>query len=326
MAEKSATMVEKPAPVAEKSTLRLYWELTRIRGFSRETDFTFWSAAIGILLAARNYEIEPRALAMTHLWFAIGSTILTAAICVLNDIFDRDLDGKVERTKNRPLVTGRIPVLHASLFSAALMAVPVYMLSYGNTTAFRWGLLGVFPLHFFYPLMKRVTYWPQAWLGMAINYSLIIAYLTVSKGQFDAHILVLYAGCIAWTIEYDTIYAYQDIRDDTIIGIKSAAILFGFKYGRMILSGFAALFWASLFITGAQNGQGMWFFIISVGGAGLHLVWQLVTWKMEDWDDCSSKFVSNGYLGALIWLGLLVDYCFKDAAASGFISKYFEAL
>ncbi|KAL0060565.1 hypothetical protein AAF712_012623 [Marasmius tenuissimus] len=312
--------------MAEKSALVHYFDLTRLRGFPRGTDFTFWSAACGLLLAARNYEIEPRALAMTHLWFAIGSTSLIAGICVLNDIFDRDLDGKVERTKNRPLVTGRIPVLNASLFCVVLMAVPVYMLSYTNTTAFRWGLLGVFPLHFFYPLMKRVTYWPQAWLGLAVNYGLIIAYLTVSKGQFDGYILVLYAGCVAWTIIYDTVYAYQDVHDDAKIGIKSTALLFGPKNGRLILSGFAAAFWASLYMTGAQNGQGTWFFVISVVGAGLHLVSQLVTWKPEDWDSCMAIFVSNGNLGALIWFGLLVDYCIKDAAASGFVSQYLEGL
>ncbi|KAL0061049.1 hypothetical protein AAF712_012170 [Marasmius tenuissimus] len=171
--------------------------------------------------------------------------------------------------------------------------------------------------------MKRVTYWPQAWLGLAANYGLVIGYLAVSNGRWDPPILILYTGSVAWTIVYDTIYAYQDVRDDIKVGIKSTALLFGPTNGRKILAGFAAVFWASLCLIGVQNEQGPWYFVISVGGAGVHLAWQLSTWKQEDWDSCLKTFMSNGNLGALIWFGLFVDYCVKSGDRNGgLITKF----
>ncbi|KAJ8081486.1 hypothetical protein PM082_007331 [Marasmius tenuissimus] len=250
---------------------------------------------------------------MLHLWLATGGTILHSGICVLNDILDRDLDAKVERTKNRPLVTGAVSVSNASVFCAVLLAIPIYMLSYTNPTAFKWGIPGVFPFHGLYPLMKRVTYWPQAWLGFAMNWGLVVGYLTVSGGQWDSQILTLLTGTIGWSILYDTMYAYQDVKDDVKVGIKSTAILFGPNHGRKILTGFASAFLATLYFAGVQNGQGFYYFLFSVGGAGLHLAWQLWTWKQDNWDDCWSKLASNGDLGTLVWLGLFFDYCVKMA-------------
>ncbi|KAJ8091229.1 hypothetical protein AAF712_009103 [Marasmius tenuissimus] len=302
--------------MSQKSLVRHYLELTRIHKFPLGNDLIIWPSVWGLLLAANNNHVDAKSLVVQHAWFAIGSTLVHCAACVINDICDRNLDGKVERTKNRPLVTGLISVFNASLFLATLTGIAVYMLSFTNSTAFNWGLIGVFPFHALYPLMKRVTYWPQAWLGFAMNWGMLVAYLNNSGGQMDSQILVLLAGTIAWTIFYDTIYAYQDIQDDIKVGNKSTAILFGEDNAKSILSGFALVFLVSLYYAGAANGQGTPFFLISFGGAVLHILWQLGTWVVYDGVDCGSKFRANGDLGGLIWFGLLVDYWYKSGAVT----------
>ncbi|KAL0575804.1 hypothetical protein V5O48_006158 [Marasmius crinis-equi] len=299
--------------MSEKSLARSYLELTRIHKFPLGSDLLIWPSVWGLLLAAHNHQVDTKSLVVQHVWFALGSTLVHCAACVINDICDRHLDGKVERTRNRPLVTGLISVFNASVFLVALTGLAVYLLSYAtNPTAFNWGLIGVFPFHAFYPLMKRVTYWPQAWLGFAMNWGMLVSYLNNTGGQMDSHILVLLLGTVAWTILYDTIYAFQDIQDDIKVGNKSTAILFGEDNAKSILCGFGLVFLASLFYTGIQNNQGASFFLISFGGALLHVLWQLGTWVVYNGDDCGSKFRANGDLGGIIWFGLFVDYCFKS--------------
>ncbi|KAL0058374.1 hypothetical protein AAF712_014954 [Marasmius tenuissimus] len=290
--------------MAEKSLASVYFRLTRMHKFPSGSDLVIWPSVWGLLLAASKNQIDTKSLVAQHVWFAIGSVLVHSAGCVINDICDRDLDGKV--------VTGLIPCTHATVLFTALTGLAIFMLSYTNSTAFNWGLIGVFPFQVLYPLMKRVTYWPQAWLGFGMNWGLLVAYLNNNGGQMDSHILYLMAGTVAWTILYDTIYAFQDIDDDLKVGNKSTAILFGHKNARAILTGFGLVFLASLYYAGVQNGQGPYYFLISFGGACLHLLWQYVTWNMKDGVDCGLKFKANGELGGLIWFGLLADYCAKQ--------------
>ncbi|KAL0569756.1 hypothetical protein V5O48_012208 [Marasmius crinis-equi] len=302
--------------MSEKFLASPYLELARIHKFPLGSSLLIWPSVWGLLLAAQNHQIDAKSLVLQHVWFALGSTVVYGAASVFNDIYDRDLDGKVGRTKNRPLATGSVSVFNASVLLAALTGTALYLLSYTNSTAFTWGLVGAFPFHALYPLMKRVTHWPQAWLGFAMNWGMLVAYLNNTGGQMDSHILVLLLGTVAWTVLYSTIYAFQDYQDNIKLGIKSTAVLFGEDNATRILYGFSLVFLASLYYAGVQNGQGTSFFLISFGGALLHILWQLGTWVVYDGDDSSSKFKANGDLGGIIWFGLLVDYCFKSGTVA----------
>ncbi|KAF9262830.1 UbiA prenyltransferase [Marasmius fiardii PR-910] len=292
---------------SHQSRVKLYYELTRLHKFPLGNILLIWPSVWGLTLAARNYTISVESFVTQTIWFAIGSTLLHSAACVLNDICDRDIDGLVERTKDRPLVTGSISLMGAWLLLASLTSAALYLLSFTNSTAFSYGLLGVFPLHAFYPLMKRWTYWPQAWLGLAMNWGMIVAYLNVSGGRLDSPVLIFFAGAVCWTILYDTIYGCQDKEDDIKIGVKSTSILFGERV-RVILTVFALLFFNSMVYAGIKNGQSIYFFGVSCGVAALHLTWQLTTWRVTDHIDCGEKFKSNGTMGYGIWAGLVLDY------------------
>ncbi|KAF9461423.1 UbiA prenyltransferase family [Collybia nuda] len=258
-------------------------------------------------MAAYDYNINPKNLATQTVMFAIGSTLLHSAACIINDICDRDIDGQIDRTKNRPLVVGTIPLRGAWMLLAGMTISMLYLLSFANTTAKYYGILGIFPLHAFYPLMKRWTYWPQAWLGLAMNWGIIVAYTNVSGGHLSAHVIAFFIGTICWTIVYDTIYGCQDKENDIKVGVKSTSILFGDRV-REILAVFALVFMACMIYAGLRNGHGSYFFLVSCGGAALHLAWQILTWRIHDRDDCGDKFKSNGNMGYIIWAGLLLDY------------------
>ncbi|KAJ8094420.1 hypothetical protein PM082_010854 [Marasmius tenuissimus] len=295
---------------SQTSHFRSYYELTRLHKFPLGNILIIWPSVWGLFLAAQNYRIETENLALQTIMFAIGATLLHSAACVINDICDRDIDGLVERTKNRPLVRGILPLSGAWLLLAVLTGGALYLLSYTNSTAFSYGLIGLFPLHTFYPLMKRWTYWPQAWLGLAMNWGLLVAYMNVSGGRLDPHVLVLFGGTVCWTIVYDTIYGCQDKEDDIKVGVGSTSILFGDQV-KPILAAFALIFFVCLCYTGIMNGQGNYFFLVSCGWTAVHLVWQLTTWKVSDRNDCGQKFKSNGNMGYGIWAGMLLDYWMK---------------
>jgi len=265
-------------------------------------------------MAAYAYEIKPKDLWESVLYYSVGSTIVHSAACVINDIFDRNFDALVERTKTRPIPSGAASVPGAVIFLLAQVFAAVKMLSYTNALAFRVGLFGLFPIHTLYPLMKRWTNWPQGWLGFTMNWGLPVAWISIT-GTVDWKIIpALLLGTCSWTIVYDTIYACQDKKDDIHAGVKSTAILFG-SYIRPILSLFAAHFVSSLAYAGYMNGQGPAFFVISVLGTALHFVWQLSTVDFEDGADCWRKFKANGDLGWLVWAGLLADYYVKLASS-----------
>ncbi|OCH93182.1 UbiA prenyltransferase [Obba rivulosa] len=296
-----------------KSAFKHYIELTRLHKFPLGNILIFWPSAWGIAMAATAASISPRVLAIETVAFLLGSTLLHSAACVLNDICDKDIDGQVERTKSRPLVTGAVSVSGAVRLLLVLTSASIAMLSFTNRTAALCGLVGVFPLHALYPLMKRWTWWPQAWLGLAMNWSFPVAWISITRSVDWAIVPTFFFGTVCWTIVYDTMYACQDRQDDIRTGVKSTAVLFG-GYVRSILSAFAVIFVFCMAFAGYLNHQGPAFFIISCGGAALHFIMQFITWSPDIPAEGGEKFAMNHDIGYIIWGGMLLDYYLKVVA------------
>lgn len=231
-----------------------------------------------------------------------ASFMLRAAGCVANDFWDRDIDNKVERTKLRPITSGEISLPKAfGFFLTNLPPIPVAWMLMGPQA--QSVILYSLPLMTLYPLAKRFTYWPQAFLGLAINYGFIVNYLFLTE-SFDLFIFPVYAGCWCWTMVYDSIYAYQDTKDDKSIGVKSTALLWKNNYKQ----------YCGFFTTGAMV---MW----SVGGymadLGLgfypclsvaigHMAYQWVKVDVNNPKDCWDKFVMSQVTGGLIFSAFII--------------------
>ena len=212
--------------------LSLFIELTRLTkpiGFM----LLFWPCAWGLTLAY-NFENNLNLYFFYLLLFFLGSILMRSAGCIVNDIFDKDFDKKVSRTKNRPIASGKVSIKLASIYSCILCLVALLvLLNFNNFTIIL--ALGSMPLAFTYPLMKRFTYWPQLFLGITFNYGLILGW-TAIYSQIDVVPIIFYLGAIFWTLGYDTIYGYQDINDDEIIGLKSTSIKFKHNAKQFLLS------------------------------------------------------------------------------------------
>ncbi|EJD42199.1 UbiA prenyltransferase [Auricularia subglabra TFB-10046 SS5] len=284
-----------------------YWQLARMHKFPVGSNLVWWPTVWGWLLALPE---RPDAWTLTKyiVAFMVAGTVLHSAACTINDICDVDFDRQVERCKNRPLVSGAVSIPAAWVFLLAQTGAFLWMLSYaGNETAWWCGAFGVFPLHAFYPLMKRWTNWPQAWLGLAMNWGLPTAWLMAAPQDVKSEAMwVLTFGTFCWTILYDTIYALQDKKDDAQAGVKSTALLFG-SYVRPILALFGAAFVATLAYAGVSTGQNELYFTITVAGTAAHVAWQLITLNVNDPSDCFDKFVANGNLGYIVTAGMLAS-------------------
>jgi 4-hydroxybenzoate polyprenyltransferase len=314
-------LLEKAIAVPTKPTRKLwadvvplpmkpYVQLTRIDMLAGSM-LVFWPCSWGFTLAAYATSMDPQDYVSQLFLFWLGSIATHSAACILNDILDIDFDRQVERCKNRPLASGAIQIFPATIFLLCIVAITVGFLALANPLAFQVGMFGIFPLHALYPLMKRWTNWPQAWLGWAMNWGVWVAYITV-KGRIDWDIVgVLFPGTICWTIVYDTIYAHQDKADDVKAGIGSTAVLFG-DYSKIILSFFAAIFVSTIAVAGYNNGQGPLYFIFSVLGAAAHFTWQIGTVDLDVPTSCFEKFLSNGNtIGYIILSGMIADYLHK---------------
>ncbi|KAI0034587.1 UbiA prenyltransferase family [Vararia minispora EC-137] len=305
----------RPSPQPTASALRpklvYYFQLTRLHKFPLGNILVIWPCLWSLAMVAYKQDLDVQNFSVLAGAFILGGTLVHSAACVINDICDIDFDRQVERCKDRPLPSGLISLHEAWLLLAILTCACLALLSFAaNTTAILVGLFGIFPLHGLYPLMKRWTYWPQAWLGFAMNWGFPVAWLTVAP-DYDKSELILFAtsilGCVCWTIVYDTEYACQDRKDDAKAGVKSTALLFG-DHVRSVLAVFAILFLASLVLIGVLNGQTAVYFVVSCGGAAAHLAWQLRFWDVDDPADCGAKFKANGDLGYFVSAGLLLDY------------------
>jgi len=236
------------------------------------------------------------------LLFLIGAVVMRAAGCVVNDIMDRDFDAQVERTRTRPLASGQISLLGALVFLALLLLAGLAVLVQLDRAAILIGAasLGLVAL---YPYMKRITHWPQLFLGLTFNWGALVGWAAVT-GELGLPPLLLYAGCICWTIGYDTIYAHQDKDDDILIGVKSTALAFG-RRTRPLVTLFYALFLAGAVAAGAAAGLS-WPFYIAMIAAAAHLAWQVGTVDIDNPASCSRRFVSNGQVGALVFIAIVL--------------------
>lgn len=245
--------------------------------------------------------------------FGVGSVVMRGAGCTINDLWDKRLDRLVDRTKDRPLAAGKLTTLQALTFLGGQLSVGLVILLQLNWTSVALGASSLLPV-IFYPLMKRVTYWPQFVLGLTFNWGALLGW-TAHTGHFDLSIMApLYVAGICWTMVYDTIYALQDIHDDIQVNIKSTAIRFGDNV-KIWLAAFATTSIVAFTYTGIQAGMGP-FYYIGVGGAALHYMWQIGTLKKDDVADCLRKFKSNRWLGALVFGGIILDF-FHDRFAGG---------
>lgn len=207
--------------------------------------------------------------------FSLGALLMRSAGSTVNDIADRRFDGHVERTRFRPLASGQIDVPRAFAFLIVQLALAASLLLF-LTPLTRFVALCVLPLVFVYPLCKRFTHWPQAVLGAAFNWGMLMAWVEIA-GHLPAGAVLMWAGAIAWQIGYDTVYAYVDVRDDTRLGLKSTAILFG-RHGKACIGLFYALAVGAWSIGGWLLGMSA-FYAIAMLAIAAHLAWQ--TWRID---------------------------------------------
>ncbi|MDP6707621.1 MAG: 4-hydroxybenzoate octaprenyltransferase [Alphaproteobacteria bacterium] len=227
------------------------------------------------------------------LLFLVGAVVMRAAGCCWNDIADRDFDGRVERTRTRPIPAGDLTVVQAGLFMVLLALVGLAILSSFNRFAILVGIASLAPV-VIYPFMKRVTWWPQFFLGIAFNWGALLGWAAV-RGTLDWPALALYLGGIAWTLGYDTIYAHQDKEDDALVGLKSSARRLGAKT-RPALWAFYGLAMAGFLAAGILAGLG-WLFLVLGLLAGGQLAWQVWRLDFDDPADCLAKFQSSNVFG-----------------------------
>jgi len=235
------------------------------------------------------------------LLFAVGAAVMRGAGCTYNDIVDRDFDAKVARTALRPIPSGQISVRQAIVLVIAQLLVGLLILLAFNRFTILLGVLSL-ALVFTYPLMKRITYWPQAFLGLTFNWGALMGWAAVTAG-LGAPSFALYAGGVAWTLHYDTIYAHQDKEDDALVGVKSTALKLG-AHTKPWLAGFSIATVVLFEIAMALAHLG-WPALLAVAAVALHLTWQILTVDLDDPADCLGKFRSNRWIGWLLLIGIV---------------------
>ena len=281
--------------------LNLFLELTR---FKKPTGYMllFWPCAWGLSLAY-DFSNNINLYFFYLLLFFLGSVLMRSAGCIINDIWDRKFDKKVFRTKNRPIASGKVSVFLGLIYAAILCFLAFLVLINFNFFTILVAL-GSMPLAFTYPLMKRFTYWPQLFLGITFNYGLILGWSSIF-GEISLIPLLFYLGAIFWTLAYDTIYGFQDIKDDEIIGLKSTSIKFkDIPYTFLILC--YSLFFVSLMIVGLLMKLNNYFYIMSVLIFAHLFLYQIKNLNIKNSNVCLEKFKSNNFLGFLVLISLLI--------------------
>jgi 4-hydroxybenzoate polyprenyltransferase len=264
----------------------------------------WWSAALAAGVAR-----DVSGLPLTVLLFFIGAFVMRGAGCTWNDITDRNLDTKVERTRSRPIPAGQVSVTQALLFLVLQALVGLGVLLQFNRFAIFTGIASLVIVAV-YPFMKRITYWPQITLGLAFSWGALMGF-AVTLGRLDAAALVLYAGSICWVIAYDTIYAHQDTEDDVLVGIKSTALLFGDKTKLALTIFYSAavvLIGIALWLAGAG-----WPAALGLAAFAAHLAWQVRRLDISDSALCLRIFKSNRDAGLLLFAMLVIDAVLRAA-------------
>src|SRR5688500_1133771 len=257
----------------------------------------FWPCAWSVALAG----MGPQGVGLI-LWLALGAWAMRSAGCVWHDIVDRDLDARVERTRLRPLASGRASFAGAWILLAALALVGLLVLLQLGRAAQIVALASLAPVAA-YPFMKRITWWPQAWLGLVFSWGALVGWPAV-RGELGPTAFILWAGSIFWVIGYDTIYALQDREDDALVGVKSSARVLGrhARLGVAICYALALLLWAPAFPEVRQEDDAL----PGLLPVALHLVWQVARLKPDDGADALARFRSNRVAGLLMFLACLV--------------------
>jgi len=233
--------------------------------------------------------------------FAAGALLMRGAGCTYNDIVDREIDAQVARTAARPIPSGEVSVTQAGAFLAALLGLALLILLQLHPFAIALGAASL-ALVAAYPFMKRITYWPQAWLGLTFNWGALLGW-AAATGGLALPPLLLYAAGIAWTLGYDTIYAHQDKEDDALVGVKSTALRFG-AATRIWLGVFYALAIVLFAAAGAAAGLA-WPYYLGVAAAAAHFAWQTATLDTGDPGNCLHRFKANRYIGWLLLAGIV---------------------
>jgi len=281
--------------------LNLFIELTRLKrpiGYM----LLFWPCAWGLTLAydfSKNLNDYFFYLSL----FFLGSLLMRSAGCIVNDISDKEFDKKVSRTKNRPIASNQISVKLGIFYTLILCLLAFLVLINFNSLTILLAL-GSMPLAFTYPLMKRFTYWPQLFLGITFNYGLILGWTSI-QGEINTVAIIFYLGAIFWTLGYDTIYGFQDIKDDEIIGVKSTSIKFKKKPKNFISTCYAFLIFSILIVGHIMDYN--YFFYASLLITIAHLFfYQIEFFNSKDPSMCLKVFKSNNLIGLLIFCNILI--------------------
>ena len=281
--------------------LNLFIELTRLKrpiGYM----LLFWPCAWGLTLAY-DFSKNLNDYFFYLLLFFLGSVLMRSAGCIVNDILDKEFDKRVSRTKNRPIASGKISIKLALAYVVFLCFIALLVLLNFNAFTIILALCSM-PLAFSYPLMKRYTYWPQLFLGITFNYGLILGWVCIAN-EIELVPIILYIGAIFWTLGFDTIYGYQDIKDDEIIGVKSTSIKFKTN-PKLFLIICYSIFIISLITTGLfMNFSSIFYICLSI--AILHLfLYQIYNFNFKDSKNSLKIFKTNGLLGAIVLFNILI--------------------
>ncbi len=293
---RSDSWVDRYTPVAIRPYLKLA-RLDRPIGTWLLLFPGWWSIA----LAAPN-----RTWSLPDVWimvlFGVGAVVMRGAGCTINDILDRDIDRRVERTRARPLASGAITLQQALVFLGLQLGLGFLVLIQLTWFAIGLGVASLL-LVFTYPLAKRVTWWPQAVLGVTFNWGALMGWAAVHDG-LNWPPAILYVACVLWTLGYDTIYAHQDKEDDAKVGVKSSALFLGARSPAWV-AGFYAATVVIIGLAGAADGLGALFFVGLTAGAA-QLAWQVRDWIMDSQADCLVKFKSNRYFGWIMLASIIL--------------------
>ena len=281
--------------------INLFVELIRLKkpiGYM----LLFWPCAWGLTIAY-DFSREKITFIIYLALFFSGSILMRSAGCIINDIADRKFDKKVSRTKNRPIASGKISLQRGFFYSAILCLIAFLILIQFNLLTIILAL-GSMPLAFTYPLMKRYTYWPQLFLGITFNYGLILGWTSITN-EINIIPLIFYFGTIFWTLGFDTIYGFQDIKDDEIIGLKSTSIKFKSKPYTFLKICYS-IFLISLILTGLLMKLNEFYFLSLLIVCFHMFFFQIKKLDIKKSNSCLSVFKSNNLLGLIILLSLLV--------------------
>ena len=281
--------------------LKLFIELARLKkpiGYM----LLFWPCAWG-LTAAYDFSGEKVTFIKYLFFFLAGAILMRSAGCIVNDIIDQKFDKKVERTKNRPIASGKISKFQGLVYTIILCFIALLVLLQFNNLTILLAIVSM-PFAFTYPLLKRFTYWPQLFLGFTFNYGLVLGWTSVSN-SLSIYPLIFYLGTIFWTLAYDTIYGFQDIKDDEIIGLKSTSIKF--KKNPIIFLGLSyGIFLMNLIGIGYLIQLNIIYYLVIIIVASQMFYSQIYKLNYKEPLNCLKKFQSNNFVGFLIFIALIL--------------------